>query len=254
MTGRVAAPVVRTRRPAPRAQLLLALGLALGVAVCCPPLATLARRSEVADAAQFGVLALAVPSLVALGAPWWLGLDAVARWIARHRRGAAAGVGALVAEVGVVVAWRTTSAVGAAQASPALVVLEAASLLIAGVALWTALVTSPPLEPCVPPRRLVLSAVAMWAVWIVAYVLGMAHGQGYSGFAHTPGGLSGAADRQAATAVLFAAAAAAYLPIVFTSLFAWLAAEERRGAADTRRRLATPATTGVRREDVRPAG
>ena len=75
MTGRVAAPVVRTRRPAPRAQLLLALGLALGVAVCCPPLATLARRSEVADAVQFGVLALAVPSLVALGAPWWLGLD-----------------------------------------------------------------------------------------------------------------------------------------------------------------------------------
>jgi hypothetical protein len=90
-----------------------------------------------------------------------------------------------------------------------------------------------------PGRRMVLAAVAMWGVWIVAYVAGMAHGQGDPGFVHHPGhGLSGVADKQLATALLWAAAAAAYMPVVFFNLFAWLGAEERAatGAAAWRLR------------------
>ena len=56
----------------PRQLRLLFLGVAavLVVAVVVPPLFELARRYEVAEAVQFSVLAMAVPALIALGAPW----------------------------------------------------------------------------------------------------------------------------------------------------------------------------------------
>ena len=156
----------------------------------------------------------------------------------RHAPRPFVGVAALAGEVVVVVAWRTPAAVAAVQAHHALVVLEAACLVTAGIALWLALVASPPLEPRPgPARRVILAAVAMWALWIVAYVAGMAHG-GYPSFPHSPGhGLSADADRQLATAVLFAAGALAYLPVIFANLFAWLRAEDHRGAEFTSRRL-----------------
>jgi len=234
---------------------LAMLGVLLGVAVLVPPLASFARTSEALDALQFAVLALAVPALVVLGAPWHT-LGLIGR-LADARAAATptpwGGVVALAFEVAAVVAWRTPLAVSAIEHHGWLVVLEAATLVAAGVALWLELVGSFPITPrTTASRRIVLAAVAMWTVWIVAYVTGMAHGQGYPGFPHHPGeGLSGVADKQLATAVLWVAAAAAYMPVVFVNLFAWLGAEERRAPDAASWGLRPDA--GTRADEVHPA-
>jgi len=168
-------------------------------------MASLARRHEVLDALQFAVLAIVAPALLALGAPWRRFGPRV-RLARGHRagRGALAGATALVVEMGVVIAWRTTGAVGAIGGHPWLVWVEAATCIGAGTALWLELVDAPPLgSRTAPGRRIVLATIAMWTVWVVAYVTGMSHGQGYPGFHHVAGhGLSGIADKQLATAVL----------------------------------------------------
>jgi cytochrome c oxidase assembly factor CtaG len=227
-----------------------------GLLVVVPPLAGLARTYEVLDAVQFAALALAVPALVALGAPWGrlgaIGALATRRAARRAARGTRLVVAPLVAEVAAVVVWRTTGVVDAFQRHHGLVALEALTLVAAGLWLWTELVASPPLAPrSLPLWRMVLATVAMWSLWVVAYVAGMAHA-GYPGFGHTASSaLSADADRQAATAVLFVAGAIAYLPVVFANLFGWLRAEERRGDEDTVRRLRS-GVLGVSREDARP--
>jgi cytochrome c oxidase assembly factor CtaG len=237
VTSAVAAPADRATTA--RAWLAV-LGVAAGVATLVPPLSRIARTWESGDALQFAVLALGVPALVVLGAPWrYLGpLGRIAARRAASSR-ASSGVPALLAQVLVVVAWRTPAAVGAVDRHVSLLALEALSLLVVGVALWLELVDSAPMVPrTVPSRRIVLATVAMWTVWIVAYVAGMAHGEGYPGFHHTAGqGLSAGADQQLATVLLFFAAAAAYLPVIFSNLFAWLGAEERTGADGSAWRL-----------------
>ncbi len=245
---------VRPDRSAGAPTWLALLGALCALGVLVPPLGPLARTSETANALQFAVLALLVPSLVVLGAPWRrlgpIGRLADAR-AARATR--SSGIGALVVQVALVVAWRTPVMVSAVRHDPWLLLAEAATVVAAGVALWLELVASPPMAPgTTASRRIVLAAVAMWAVWIVAYVAGMSHGQGYPGFVHHAAhGLSGVADKQLATALLFVAAAVAYLPVVFTNLFSWLGAEERAatGAAAWRLR---PDRTGPT-DEVHPA-
>jgi len=213
---------------------LAGLGAAGGLAVVLPPLVSLARTSELANALQFATLALAVPALVVLGAPWQV-LGPTRRLAsARARRGASSsGAAALAGEVVAVVAWRTPAAVSAIGHHPWLLGVEALTLIAAGIGLWLQLVASSPMVPgTTKSRRIVLATIAMWTVWVVAYVMGMAHGQGYGWFHHRPGeGLSGVADKQLATALLWVAAAAAYFPVIFANLFAWLADEER-GSSD----------------------
>ncbi len=152
-----------------------------------------------------------------------------------------------------IVTWRIPSVVTGVAHHPWLLALEAVTLLAAGVWLWLELVTSSPMTPGTrPSRRIVLAAVAMWAVWIVAYVAGMSHGQGYPGFVHHPGhGLSGVADKQLATALLWVAAAVAYLPVVFSNLFAWLGAEEREASDAAAWRLRPDRAAGS--DEVRTA-
>jgi cytochrome c oxidase assembly factor CtaG len=248
-------PVARPDRAAGARRWLAALGAVLALAVVVAPLRSLARTSEVANALQFAVLALAVPALVVVGAPW-RALGGLGRLAERRawRRARSSGTVALAGEVLVVVVWRTPGVVSAIGHHPWLLAVEAVTLVVAGVALWLELAASPPMTPrTTVSRRIVLATVAMWTVWIVAYVAGMAHGQGYPGFHHHPGaGLSGVADKQLATALLFAAAAAAYLPVVFASLFSWLGAEERAGT-DAAPWVLRP-ERGPRTDEVRAAG
>lgn len=251
MSGPVA---VRRGRSAVAERWLAGLGAVLGIAVLVPPLASLARTSEVANALQFAVLALAVPALVVLGAPWHalgpLGRLATAR---ARRAAPSSGVAVLAGEVVAVVLWRTPAAVSAVGHHRWLLAVEAVTLVAAGIALWLQLVGSFPMAPgTTASRRVVLAALAMWTVWIVAYVAGMSHGQGYPGFHHHPGGaLSGVADKQLATALLFFAAAIAYLPVVAVNLFDWLGAEERGAADDASWRLRPE--RGARADDMRSA-
>lgn len=216
----------------------LALGaLLLLAAALAPPLYSLARRYEVAEALRFSLLAIAVPALATMGAPWsWSGPGGARRPWRRLARLAASRrhhpevtrAGAfLVADVALMVAWRTSGAVDALRTHPWLVALEAVTLVLAGVGLWLELVLSPPLEPRLTrPLRAVLAAFAMWSVWVVAYLVGLSGGVFYRSYPSHPGGLSAIADQQLATAVLWAAAAVAFLPVVFWNLMLWLRTDD----------------------------
>jgi cytochrome c oxidase assembly factor CtaG len=205
-----------------------------------PPLATLARRAEYAAALQFALLAIVVPALVALGAPWdALGLagdrsdegrprplDRLADRRRRHRE-LPWSLAFIVCGLAVAVVWHTPAAVDALAAHGWLVLLEAAALLALGLGLWLELVSSPPLVPRSGfLRRAVLAAFAMWTFWILAYVTGLSSRGFYRNFHHVAGALSAAADQQIASAVLWGVAAVAFVPVIFWNALTWLQSEE----------------------------
>ena len=68
-------------------------------------------------------------------------------------------------------------------------------------------------------------AVTMWTVWIMAYLAGFSNTQWYPAYSHS-GDLGAVADQQIATGILFFGAAAAFMPLIFWSLYAWLAPVE----------------------------
>jgi len=202
-----------------------------------PPFSSWARRTEVLESLQFSLLALVVPCLVVLGAPWArLGLAgppgrrAADRLAERRRRHPQllASLGFVVVDLVVIVAWYTPGAVDGVVAHGWLVAPEAVTLVVAGVGLWLECVASPPLAPRQPhPQRALLAALAMWTVWAMAYLVGLSHTPWYHGFTHTAGrGLSAAADQQFSTAVLWAVAAAVFLPVIFWNVLTWLRTDE----------------------------
>jgi len=208
----------------------------LAVVTLLPPLGTVARRTEWVEALQFGLLAVALPALVTLGAPWrLLGLsagdasrpaDRVAEGRRRHPE-LIRSIGFMALDLAVVVAWRTPGAVHVAAAHGWATAIEAVTLLVAGVALWLELVLSPPFAPRAGHfRRAVFGAVVMWVFWILAYIVAMSTHDFYANFHHTAGGLSAAADQQIAAAVSWFVAAVSFLPVVFWNAVMWLQTEE----------------------------
>ncbi len=224
--------------PAPWRTWCLAGAALIALLTLVPPLATAARRSEWAAALQFGLLALAVPALATLGAPWHrlrlsggrAGAESpVDRLAGRRRRHPelVRSLGFIAADLAVVVAWHTPPAVAWVATSPWPALLEGVTLLVFGAGLWLELVPSPPLSPRSGHlRRAVLGAVAMWVFWVLAYVLAMSTHDFYASFHHAPGGLSAAADQQVAAAVSWAVAAAAFLPVIFWNAVMWLKTED----------------------------
>jgi cytochrome c oxidase assembly factor CtaG len=227
------------RRPTWRAGCLLA-ALVISVLVLVPPLATLARRAEYAAALQFSLLAIAVPALVALGAPWRsLGFagsgapgerprpaDRLSDRRRRHRE-LPWSLAFIVCDLGVAIAWHTPGAVSSVATHGWLALVEAAVLLVFGLGLWLELVSSPPLAPRSGHlRRAVLGASSMWVFWILAYVTGLSNRGFYQNFPHVAGSLSAAADQQIAAAVLWAVAAATFVPVIFWNALTWLQSEE----------------------------
>jgi cytochrome c oxidase assembly factor CtaG len=213
----------------------------------------LARRSVVAESAQFVVFAMAGPALIVLGAPWRLarlsqaaepapGLPGPARTapldrlaVARRARASlprsAAVLGVFIA---VSVAWRLPPVMDAVSQHPALVLPELVTLVPAGTALWLELVSSPPLAPRLPnPHRAALAALAMWSAWAVAYVLGLSSHAVFRAYDGPGSGLSAAADQQLAVALVWAVSAFCFLPVIFAGLLGWL-----RDTGDEPRRLA----------------
>ena len=225
-------------------RLLSSVALVLAAAVVVPPLFGLARRYEFVEAGQFSVYAMVVPALLVLGAPW----EGFGRARAdRHSRGGRVSLWVdrlasrrrlhpslalstliLAAYMAAVVAWRTPAAVAALRLHPGLIALEAASLVVVGVAFWLELVESGRLVPRPRrPFRAVMAAVAMWTVWTIAYLGGFSSTTWYTGFSHFAGhGLSAAADQQFSTGVCWFVAALAFMPVVFWNLLAWLRSED----------------------------
>jgi cytochrome c oxidase assembly factor CtaG len=263
MSGGAAEGRPRARPQAWRAWCLAAAVVAAVIALV-PPVGTLARRAEWAAALQFSLLAMALPALVALGTPWRsLGLvardangesesrrpiDRLADHRRRHRE-LPWSLAFIICGLGVAVAWRTPGAVTALGRHDWLVALEAITLLLFGLGLWLELVASPPLAPRSGHlRRAVLAAFAMWVFWILAYVSGLSNHGFYRSFHHVPGGLGAAADQQIASAVLWAVAAATFIPVIFWNALTWLQSEEDPDtefltlARTERRRGAAPIT------------
>ena len=218
----------------------LAAAVLVAVLALVPPLATVARQAEYAASLQFSLLAIAVPALVALGAPWrLLGLagsgalsepprlaDRLADRRRRHRE-LPWSIAYIACDVGVAIGWHTPGAVSTLSAHGWLAFVEAAVLFAFGLGVWLELVSSPPLEPRSGHlRRAVLGAFCMWAFWILAYVTGLSNRGFYHNFSHVPGGLSAAADQQIAAAILWFAAGAAFIPVIFWNALTWLQSEE----------------------------
>ena len=242
-----------TRRVQNRAEpgwRLAALGALLLVAALVPPLASEARRLEAFEALQFALLAIVVPALMTLGVPWrLLGLAArptgvtdaegnvflerprIADRVAagRHRHPSVArSIGWVALDTAVVVAWRVPGSVDALARHGWLALVEAVVVVGAGIGLWLELVESPPFAPRLArPKRMAVAAVAMWTIWVTAYLVGLSHAPVYRAYAHVAGrDLSVSADQVVTTAVLWFTSLCAFIPVIFSNLVIWLRSDE----------------------------
>jgi cytochrome c oxidase assembly factor CtaG len=236
---------------------LAAGGLVLVLVCLLPPLATLARHYVFAESIQFSVFAMAGPALIVLGAPWrflhlsragagpgvaqpgpdvaqaapgagpatWPPAGPADRLAAARRDNRSFGRAAifLVVFVAVSLVWRLPAAMDALARQPALVALEAVTLLAAGVALWLEIVDSPPMAPRLPrPQRAAVAALAMWSIWIVAYVLGFASHTMFHVYHATGSGLGVVTDQEIAVGLLWAVAGCCFVPVVIANMVGWL--------------------------------
>lgn len=190
------------------------------------------------ESVQFGLLALGVPALVALGAPWRrlharrqggcvhavLLRCAEAR---RRKRGVVRALPALAGYLVAIVLWRLPTVVDWTSHSIGGVVAEAATFVLVGPLLWSELVVSPPLVPrSVRGWRIALAVAVMWLTWVLAYFLGFARGLWFPAYRHVGGPLSSIADQQLGSGVLWAMSATAFVPVVFANLMRFLAEED----------------------------
>ena len=211
---------------------LAVAALILAVACLVPPVGSLAGRYVVAETAQFAVFAMIAPGLLVLAAPWpLLGLGGAADQLARSRLRhpsfmRSAGFFAIFAVAAAL--WRLPVVIDAVARHPVLALAELASLLAVGTALWLELVPSSPLRPRGRGLQVaVIAACAMWVIWIIAYILGLATHGVFVAFHYPPGGpLSAVADQELATGVLWAVAGVCFMPVVLVSAFRWLHGDE----------------------------
>jgi cytochrome c oxidase assembly factor CtaG len=221
-----------TRSPLTARQLRdgsLVLALIVIVLAVVPPLSVEARRYVFAEAIQFSLLALGVPALVVLGAPFeHLRGAFVSRLVQRRDLSGSSHrwrhvIGRLLAFFIATILWRTPVVVDALVRTPALVVAECATFLLVGCALWIELVAFPPFVPRLSAgQRIVPATVTMWMIWILAYFVGFSHSSWYPAIHHVDSALGVVADQELATGVLWAAAAAAFVPVVFVNLIRFL--------------------------------
>jgi cytochrome c oxidase assembly factor CtaG len=240
---------------------LASTGLALIVMAILPPVETLARRYLFVGSIQFCLLSMAGPVLIVLGAPWRvlrLSRGRAEEPAGRpHQAGAPLGfadrlaagrrrrpsfvraAGFLAWWVSVCLCWRLPPVLDALARYPVLSLAELATLVPAGVGLWLELVNSPPLAPRLTrPPRAAIAALAMWSIWVIAYVLGFAGRAVVHAYDGLGSSLSTVADQEITVFVLWLAAACCFVPVIFASLLTWL-----RDGADPGEE---PASSGVR--------
>src|SRR5581483_5007019 len=122
----------------------------------------------------FVTWAIAAPALIVLGAPWHRLRLPTGRLVTprQHQRSFRWSATCLLAYAGVCLVWRLPPVMDTLARHPALLTVELLTLLAAGIALWLELVNSPPFRPWLHgPPRAAIAALAMWSLWIVAYVL-----------------------------------------------------------------------------------
>jgi cytochrome c oxidase assembly factor CtaG len=212
---------------------LAPLAVVLAAAVALPPVASDARHYAAVQAVQFVVFAAVAPALLILGRPARFprtGRASTSRLQRADRVGVRAAA-SLLPCLAVAIGWRVPAVVTVLDRDPALTALELGTLVAAGAALWRELAGSSAREPLPRPLRAAMAAIVMWTIWAIAYVTGMSAGGA------TPAALpvlSSIAERQLASAVLWAVPALCYVPVVFVMMMGWLADREN---PDTEARL-----------------
>ena len=228
-----------------------ALGLVSWIVLVVPPVSSWAQRYEFMQAVQYSFFAIIIPALLVAGAPWRrLGLasseahimdsdgkllsprelrvmDRLA--ISRSRViGHAGAIALLVGFITVAIFWRVAPVVDFTNQHLWMLIPESLSLIVVGCLFWLDLIESPPVSPGVTrPFRIAMSAIAMWSVWVVAYLNAMSHDSWYRSFHHVMGhGVSLSADQQLTAGLMWALSAFAFLPVVFWNLIHWLQTEE----------------------------
>lgn len=228
-------------------------GAVATLAVLLPPAGSAARHYVFVQALQFAVLAVVVPALLVLGAPWFR-TPRPAPATARSRRpGARRASMILIGFIVLAILWRLPIAVNALVRYPALTVAEAASLIAAGSALWLELAESPPFLPVITrPLRAAFAALPMWVIWANAYIMAFSHTVWFTAFSRraTLGqhghGLGVAADQQIAAGLLWAITGLCFVPVVYVSLITWL-----RDTSDLEHELKrVPVASGSQAEPV----
>ncbi len=216
-----------------------AAAVLLVLAAVLPPVATYAQRYALPQAMQFTVFAILTPALLAARKPARIALlrDLASRHTRASMSPARVAASRLVPFIALVITWRLPPVLGALARHPALSVAELVTLAGAGLGVWLA-IAGRTAEPLPRPLRAATAAVAMWTIWIIAYVTGM------SALALIPRStgvrymFSAAADRQLATAVLWAVPAICFAPVVYYTLVTWLG--ERDKQEDQQRELTSP--------------
>jgi cytochrome c oxidase assembly factor CtaG len=212
----------------PRGRAWLAVAAVILILACLlPPVGIYARRYVFVESLQFVLFAAAAPALLVLGAPWRvLGFSGPGRPVREARpdrrgSGSARGIATLLVFIAVVIAWRLPPSVDALATVPGLAVAEMVTLAGAGSALWLELVESPPLLPRLSrPLRAFFAALAMWTIWILAYILGFSQVAWFTAYSHP--GLSSVADQEIATGIMWAVPALCFVPVVYVAALTWL--------------------------------
>jgi len=232
MTG-VQTPGARGKHTLSRMRLALwCAPVVLLVGALAPPFATAARHHDWAAALQFTTFAVVVPGLVVIGAPWrLLGLGRAAAALSEARRRhpeRARSVAITGVTLVAVTAWRTPPAVDFLARQGWAVALEALTLVASGVGLWLECAPSPPLAPRSPrPMRIAMATLVMWAIWVLAYAMGMSHGDWYPAYQHLAGhGLSLIADQEIAAGLTWGVTGCCFIPLSIWNLVEWLRSDD----------------------------
>jgi len=216
--------------------------LILITSVLLPPVAGYARQYASVQALQFVTFAVAGPALLTLGTPWRT--RAAARQPGStglpRRPGPRAAIW-LAAFIALTITWRLPATLNALARSPALPAAEMVTLLAVGTGTWLELASPRPGQDQLSrPARAAMATAAMWTIWVLAYLTGMSGTSWFAAYHHGgPGGLSAAADQQITAAILWAAPALCFLPVVYVMVIAWLGGSTGRAGSER------PATSGT---------
>ncbi len=218
----------RVQRRLPQGRAWLAVAAVILILVCLlPPAGIYARRYVFAESLQFVLFAVAVPALLVLGAPWRaLGFAGPGRPVRESRPGRRGsgfgrGIATLLVFIAAAIAWRLPVSVDALATVPGLAVGEMVTLVGAGSALWLELAESPPFLPRLSrPARAFFAAMAMWTIWILAYILGFSQVAWFTAYSHP--GLGTVADQEIATGIMWAVPALCFIPLVYVAALTWL--------------------------------
>jgi cytochrome c oxidase assembly factor CtaG len=204
------------------------LGVLVLVIVLVPPLSDLAKRYVFVEALQYLAFGVVSPGLIVLGAPWRSGrAGAVAtRW--QSRRQAHGSLPYVVARMApafaLFVIWRLAPLVDPLEHHAWVLALEVISLFSAGILLWLECVGSGPLGPVLSSfGRIGIAALAMWTIWALGYIVGLAGSDVYPVFLHEAHRVLGIpADQQIAAGIMWFVAAFAFIPVASVNLVQFL--------------------------------